>query len=186
MPKERFIEFAAVSAAVQQQMLTALPTADINDPNSSIDVLESTLVTAPESIIIVDGLGFGMTKAQMLGTLGPPKSTTANIHYYFDTGLTIITSKEGLFAEFICGSVNPESALVKNCIYKTSSNIGIGSTKQQLTEAYGRPTSESNNPLSQDTTAIEYENIDARFTLADDKVIQMIFTAPQDLLNSMN
>jgi len=180
VPKEHFIEFAAASAAIQQQMLTALPTADTNDPNSTTGVSKLITVGAPESVITIDGLSFGMTKAQMIGTLGPPKSSTANMHYYFDKGLTTITSKKGLVAEFICGSINPNSPLVKNCIYKTSSHIGIGSTKQEIIQAYGRPYSESNYPLSQDTETIEYENINARFTLAGDKVIQMIFRAPQD------
>jgi hypothetical protein len=198
MPKEHLAEVFTASMAMQPQFsqmqmgkMPTMPAAgDINIPGSLADAVQaeqpvsiSETVTAPqpvsesEPIVDVNGLLFGMTEERMTEILGPPKSTTGNVYYYFDTGLTIGTTRNGQVNQIICGSVNPQSPLVSVCNYKTKDNIGIGSTRQELVEAYGQPSSEVNNPLGENAVMIEYENINARFTVVSDKVVQMIFRA---------
>jgi hypothetical protein len=199
MPKEHLAEVFTASMAMQpqfsQMQMGQMPTmsaaGDINIPGSLVDAVQaeqpvsiSETVTAlqpiseSEPLVDINGLLFGMTEERMTEILGPPKSTTGNVYYYFDTGLTIGTRRNGQIDRIICGSVNPQSPLVSVCSYKTKDNIGIGSTRQELVEAYGQPSSEVNNPLGENAVMIEYENIMARFTLVNDTIIQMIFRAP--------
>ncbi|MHC4757424.1 MAG: hypothetical protein ACYTE8_02090 [Planctomycetota bacterium] len=198
MPKEHFTEVFAASMAMQmgsmQPQFSQMPTmppvsGDINIPASLTDaaaqpVSISGSVTAPqpvsasEPVIVINGLQFGMTAETMIEILGPPKTTTGNIYYYFDTGLTIVTSTVGQVDQIICGSVNPQSPLVSGCPYRTKQDLAIGSTRQEVEDVYGRPSSVVNNPIGKNAQTIEYKDINARFTLVDDKVVQMVFKAP--------
>ncbi|MHC4265320.1 MAG: hypothetical protein ACYSUK_05225 [Planctomycetota bacterium] len=201
MPKEHLTEVVTASMFMQPQFsqmqmgqMPTMPAAgDINIPGSFVDAVQSEqpvsiseTVTTPqpisesEPIVDVNGLLFGMTEETMTEILGPPKSTTGNVYYYFDTGLTIATTRNGQVDQIICGSVNPQSPLVSVCNYKTRDNVGIGSTRQELIEAYGQPSSVVNNPLGENAVMLEYENINARFTLVNDKIVQMIFRAPEN------
>jgi hypothetical protein len=200
MPKEHLAEVFAASMAMQPQFsqmqmgkMPTMPAAgDINIPGSltapsqveqPVSMPEESITAPPvlsesEPVIEINGLLFGMTEESMTEILGPPKTTTGNVYYYFDTGLTIVTSKADQVDQIICGSLNPQSPLVSSCPYRTRQDLGIGSTSQDLTGAYGQPSLVVKSPFGSNAQNIEYKDINACFTLVEDKVVQMVFKAP--------
>ena len=110
---------------------------------------------------------FGMPSREVHRVLGKPDRDTENFISYDGLGLSIYIFK-GLVKGITCRGVSGDPD-VKPCKARTSKGIGIGSTRGQITEAYGEPTSDERNIL-------KYESIGATFMVSEDGVTEtMLF-----------
>ncbi len=151
------------------KLLTAKPVAQPG-PNAGQLIIEPT--------VDIGGVRFGMTAEQMKEILGPPDNTTGCAYQYFNGGFAIITASDNTVDTVICGALYAPD-LIKNCKYRTSKDIGMGSGKQDIISAYGQPSSTRQHLDGSNSVTLEYENIFSKFTLTDDKVVQMIFRSPR-------
>jgi len=124
-----------------------------------------------EPLLIEPGVGigrvtFGMPGKEVHRLLGKPDFEMRDAQMteslvYNELGLSIYIFKgsvEGMTCRGVSG--DPE---VKPCTARTSKGIGIGSTREQIIEAYGEPTSDERNVL-------KYESIGATFMVLEDGV----------------
>ena len=125
-----------------------------------------------EPMTIEPGVGigkvtFGMPSKEVREILGKPDSEGTDSLAYDKLGLSIYILK-GLVKEVTCIGLSGDPD-VKPCIARTSKDIGIGSTRDQIIEAYGEPTSDERNIL-------KYESIGATFMVSEDGVTEtMLF-----------
>ena len=55
---------------------------------------------------------------------------------YPDRGIAILSSREGKVVSILCGDAGKTgSPLIGNCKYKTDKDIGMGSSKKDITSA---------------------------------------------------
>jgi len=134
-----------------------------------------------KSLVIKPNVGigevkFGMSLEKVKRILGEPASETPPILGYPHLGLTI-TLRDDTVLAIVCGDMtNKDSDLIKACRCRTEKGIGIGSTEAEIIAAYGEPTTKRGPRLM-------YRQLNARFVLADGKVIGMWFAKPRKLTN---
>jgi len=123
-------------------------------------------------MIIEPGVGigkvtFGMKSKEVQNILGKPDSEGTDSLAYDKLGLSIYIFK-GWVKGVTCRGISGDPD-VKPCTARTSKDIGIGSTRDQIIEAYGEPTSDERNIL-------KYESIGATFMVSEDGVTEtMLF-----------
>jgi len=115
---------------------------------------------------------FGMRSKEVRNILGKPDfemrgAQTTECLVYNKLGLNISIFKDGVDTITCIGvSGDPD---VKPCTARTSRDIGIGSTREQIIEAYGEPTSDERN-------IIKYGSIRTTFMVSEDGVTEtMLF-----------
>ena len=124
-----------------------------------------------EPLVIEPGVGigkvtFGMPSKDVRSVLGKPDFEMRDAQMteslvYNELGLSIYIFK-GFVKGITCRGVSGDPE-VKPCTARTSKGIGIGSTRKQIIEAYGEPTSDERNVL-------KYESIGATFMVSEDGV----------------
>ena len=119
-----------------------------------------------EPLVIEPGMGigkviFGMPAKDVQRVLGKPDYTDENSVSYDGLGLSIYIFR-GFVKGITCIGVSGDPD-VKPCTARTSKGIGIGSTRKQIIETYGEPTSDERN-------IIKYESIGATFMVSEDGV----------------
>ena len=125
-----------------------------------------------EPMKIEPGIGigkvaFGMTAKEVQSVLGKPDYTDENCISYDGLGLSIYIFR-GFVKGITCIGISGDPD-VKPCTARTSKGIGIGSTREQIIEAYGKPTSDDRNIL-------KYESIGATFMVSEDGMTEtMLF-----------
>lgn len=145
---------------------------------ASIDTYETSDAVSGTSLVIIPGQGvgelrFGMSQIEMEKILGKPERTMGNANEYLIKGMAVLGSKYSAVGAILFGDMNnPESPLVKACKFKTDKGIGMGSTLDDLHEAYKDPSSVK--PMGKGKM-VSYKQLGATFTLQNDKVIHMQF-----------
>jgi hypothetical protein len=121
-------------------------------------------------------LHFGMTKDDMISILGQPQATNyVSIYDYRTFGVTIFI-RAGLIWGISCSRGDaPDDRRVDNCRCQTTRGIKIGSTKQQIIEAYGEPTTIR---IENRFTRMLYKTFTMDFRLKDDKVVHIGVQSP--------
>jgi len=143
-------------------------------PDESISP-ETQAEESGNDLLIQPGIGvgkvtFGMTVAEMKDILGKPDVEATGISYlYSSLGIEIIAIDKATIDRIYCGNPENEKApritvLEQACKFKTAEGIGIGSTEDQIIEAYGEPTARRDNRLM-------YRDKRMSFTVVEDKVI---------------
>jgi len=200
-PKQHAIEIAQALIMMQQQMQssrqpgTEQPMIEAAPPESEHSASVSEPARAPvqiveagpkkeeliiEPLVGIGGVRFGMTAEQMKEILGEPASSTGHAYHYLNSGIVIMTTPDNTVDTIFCGDrSNADSPLVKNCKYRTSKRIGMGSTRQEIIGAYGQPSYSRNYPDGSGTVMLEYKQISSSFTIRDGKVVHMLFKAPR-------
>lgn len=141
------------------------------------DGREQTDLPVSKPLVIKPNVGigevkFGMSLEEVKRILGEPEHTVPAGLLYPRLGLTI-TQRDGAVLAIVCGGMsNKDAALVKACKSRTEKGIGIGSTEAEIIAAYGEPTTKRGPRLM-------YRQLNARFVLADGKVIGMWFAKPR-------
>lgn len=124
----------------------------------------------------VGNLEFGMSQIEMERILGKPERAMGMAYEYPGKGMAVLGSKDFAVGAIVFGDMNsPNSPLINACQYKTEKGIGMGSTTQDIVNAYGEPSSVK--PMGQ-LKMLSYKQLEATFTLYDDKVIHMQFRHP--------
>jgi hypothetical protein len=145
------------------------------------EVGKETQAPKGENLIIkpLEGVGalkFGMSRTEMEKILGPPERLNGMTCEYLSKGMAVMGSRSTAVAVILFGDANsPQSPLVQACKYKTDKGIGMGSTYDEMVKAYGTPSSVA--PMSQGMVA-SYKQIEATFSLMNDRVIHMQFLHP--------
>ena len=195
LPKQHLTECVSATMAMQQMFAQQMESMPQQTPQQTgkqppvTKLLPAKSITQPgpsagkfiiEPAVDIGGVRFGMTAEQMKEILGPPDNTTGCAYQYFNGGFLIITASDNTVDTVICGVLYaPDSPLIKNSKYRTSKDIGMGSGKQDIISAYGQPSSTRQHLDGSNSVTLEYEHISAKFTLTDDKVVQMIFRSPR-------
>jgi hypothetical protein len=197
VPKEHLSEVVSVAMTMQQAMMEgqmqaaaaapkaraaakSMPRVKISSagPVTEIGPNKGKLVIEPG--VDIGGVRFGMTAEKMEEILGPAESRTGCAYYYFDSGFAVITASDGTVDVVMCGCLsNADSPLVKNCGYRTSGDVGMGCSRAKVMAAYGEPTSVRKHGDGTGATTLEYDQMFCRFTVIDDKVVQMVFRRPR-------
>ncbi len=129
-----------------------------------------------EPMVGINGVRFGAAAAQLKQVLGEPKAVSGRMYQYFDSGFYVVTDSNDKIDAIYCGALN-SADMVAACTCKTKQNIAMGSSKDDLTNAYGKPT-HIYEYSDKGTVRYEYDNIKSQFVLKDSKVVHMIFRKP--------
>ena len=135
-------------------------------------ILVSCRKKSEEPMIIEPTVGigratFGMTSKEVREIFGEPDLEMRDSLTYDGFGLSIYIFR-GFVKGITCIGVSGDPD-VKPCTARTSKGIGIGSTREQIIEAYGEPTSDERNIL-------KYESIGATFMVSEDGMTEtMLF-----------
>ena len=134
--------------------------------------------TSESAQVIIPGQGvgelrFGMSQSELEKILGKPDRSMGRANEYLSKGMAVLGSKDSAVGGIMFGDINnPNSPLVKACKFKTAKGIGMGSTLDELKEAYGEPSSV--NPMGKGQL-VSYKQLGATFALQNDAVIHMSF-----------
>ena len=132
-------------------------------------------------IVPLSGIGdirFRMSKSNIINKLGQPQRITGNALFYLSHGLQLsLSPKDESLIAIACGATDEaENDMIRLCDCKTSKDIGMGSSKEDIITAYGNPSSEV--PVQENVTMMFYDNIKAQFIVTDNKVTYMVFKKP--------
>lgn len=138
---------------------------------------ESTSQTekSTANLLILPGIGvgdvrLGMTVDEMKDALGKPDVAATGMSFmYKSLGIEVVANDKKTVIAISCGNPNNidtpvVKALAAACKFKTAEGIGIGSTADQILQAYGEPTKKSNERFA-------YKDMRTFFFFSDDKVI---------------
>jgi hypothetical protein len=147
------------------------PGADI-PPDEGPDV-QPGKVYVVEPLVGIDKVRFGMTVEEMKEILGEPKKSRGPLHEYRDAGFAIFAIGDAVKI-IACGDRGrADSPLVENCKCRTDKGIGMGSSREDIIEAYGEPS--STDTLPNGAIMLSYEPLKSEFLLMQDNVIYMSF-----------
>jgi len=138
---------------------------------------------AANKFIVEPGVGIGdihfgdrLDKAKQI--MGKPKFQQGqNVLQY--SGLAF-TARDGNVLMIACGDMNkPDSKNVKECPCQTTEGIGMGSSMQEVIQAYGEPVRKRVNRVIPGAVTIDYPAKGMRIGLHNDKVYFMAFQKPR-------
>ncbi len=136
-----------------------------------------------DKFIIQPGVGMvdlllGADQAKIEEILGPPDFMVGEGLYQY-TGLFVV-AREGKVYAFHCGDGNKyDSRHVTECTIRTKEGIGMGSTGQEVINAYGQPDDQRNVKVLKGGSRWLYRSTGTIFGLYDGKVHYMIFQQPR-------
>ena len=126
-----------------------------------------------EPRVAVGKIRAGMTTREVVQQLGEPNRRTANAIEYTSQGFAVMPNHEGVVQVVMCGDVTGiNGPLVKAFTGRTSEGIGLKSTREDLTKAYGQPS--SSEKFRDGTESLSYDSLGITFTLEGGKVYHMI------------
>jgi outer membrane lipoprotein-sorting protein len=156
-------------------------TADIDEslfgmgPSQESEDVNENLFTIQPGV----GMGellFGTDQAKVTEILGEPDFMGGDGLYQY-TGLAVVT-REGKVNSFWCGDAKgPGTRHTEQCPCRTTEGIGVGSSEQDIVEAYGEPTGRTTTRQGDDR--IGYRSKGMGFILRNDKVYFMSFSIPR-------
>jgi RNA polymerase sigma factor (sigma-70 family) len=147
-------------------------------PNASA----GSSVAADDSLLITPGVSVGKIKAGMteddvIAALGQPENKQGETLIYDKRfGFSIVCSRQKIVGAVFCGG---------GVDFKghTKEGIGIGSNREDLIKAFGKPTTEQRNAklTAFDEATLEYKPLGLTFTLQNGKVFHIVvdFRKPQ-------
>ncbi len=128
----------------------------------------------------VGDLKFGMSVEQMHKILGKPDRSQAKSHEYLSRGMAVVGSGNvGVAALLFGGRCEKDQPLVGKCRYRTTRDIGMGSSEEEVVAAYGPPSSRQEVPQGdEDSVVLSYDKLRATFVLRRGQVVHMTFKMP--------
>jgi len=147
---------------------------------------EPIVEDSDDSLFVVrPGVGMGDlllgdADSSIVEVLGDPDFKMGDQIYQY-AGFAVI-AREGKVYSFQCGDAKgPGSRHWEECPCRTEEGIGIGSSEQDILEAYGEP---NMRPPSQDKTVLFYRSTGTSFMLRENEVFFMAFQKPRDAKTS--
>jgi hypothetical protein len=129
-------------------------------------------------ILVVPGVSVGkvhagMTLDQVRAELGEPQRTTPNALEYTSLGFAVMPGPDGVVQVVMCGDVvGNNGPLVKNFNGRTKEGIGLGSTREEVTKAYGEPSNDEKFPGARES--MRYDPLGMTFSTENGTVHHMI------------
>ena len=136
-----------------------------------------TAITQPAPMLIVPGASVGdirkgMTTNEVEAVLGKPDRWQGQIMVYDKKlGMSVSESKRGVMVVF-CGDSMLRYPGVKTFKGRTKEGIGMESSRAEVIQAFGQPTSAK--PWDAGQEQLVYRQLGLTFTLESGKVINMI------------
>ena len=153
--------------------LTSIGCGTSNQSTVSSD-LDPLLIVPKERVGLIQA---GMTLAEIETLLGPSENPSFGSgkqrRAYPKLGLTLHLTSDGskTLKSVHCGSDDPKEALVNNCKHSTIEEIGIGSSRDEVTNAYGPPSKIKTDwfgPTPEE--GLYYESLGLRFLVTKGKI----------------
>lgn len=128
--------------------------------------------TSSDSIVIEPGVSIGplrsgMTMQQVITEFGEPDQKEEVLRYP-NLGLSVLPAKGGLVGAVLCLSSGKSGPVTKSFAGRTKEGIGIGSSRADVINAYGEPT--STESLRSGTEVLKYKPLGVDFKIGDGKV----------------
>src|SRR5260221_5484349 len=126
-----------------------------------------------EPNVAVGFIKAGMRIQDVVAQLGEPERRTANALEYTHLGFAVMPGPDSIVQVVMCGDVTGiNGPLVKAFTGRTKEGIGLSSTREDLLNAYGEPS--STEKLRGGMESIRYNSLGMTFTLEGGKVYHMI------------
>jgi len=186
---------AGAPEGVTPEAETAAGTPEGLTPEASAAVEEAAepLVAKGEMLIVpkvgVGEVKFGMTLDEVKKLWGEPDRIDGTAYSYYSKGLNVAgvwgSQVVGMVTCFAAETVRPSpfspvlGPRVRDFAGKTAAGIGIGSTEEEIVEAYGEPSSRRQDPNSM---TMKYDGMLMTFTLMDGKVAVMMIRGDKEML----
>lgn len=133
-----------------------------------------------EPKVSVGPIKAGMTTDEVVGLLGEPQLRTANALEYKRLGFAVMHGPDKVIQVVMCGDVTGlNGPLVKAFTGRTKEGIGLTSTREEVVNAYGQPT--SSQKFLGGRESLRYDQLGITFSLEGEKVHHLIvrLTAPE-------
>ena len=115
----------------------------------------------------------GMRAEDVIAKLGEPERRTANALEYTQLGFAVMPGPDGVIQVVMCGDVTGiNGPLVRAFTGRTKEGIGLTSTREEVVQAYGQPSSDQK--MRAGAESMRYDNLGITFTLEGGKVYHMI------------
>jgi hypothetical protein len=149
---------------------------------------KSKPIRKPNKLVrILPGIGlgkvrFGMSFSEVRKKLGPPDRKTGGIYEYTSLGFAVMPGPKGRVAALMCGdgTCRTDAGFSLADVFKGVTNEGIkmGSTTEQVVEAYGVPNKKDSSKVNE--VAFEeyhYTKLKMNFRFKDDRLIHLTLRA---------
>jgi hypothetical protein len=137
--------------------------------------LLQSVVCCVEPLVGIDKVRFGMTVEEMKQILGELTRTRDIVYRYIDAGFRIWATKDNIVAVINCRDMRRgDSSHIGSCRCRTSKGIAVGSSRKDLIEACGEPSSAASDSVGYHFV-LRYESLKSEFGLMQDKIIGMWF-----------
>jgi outer membrane protein assembly factor BamE (lipoprotein component of BamABCDE complex) len=139
----------------------------ISDPE---DTREAGLIEPGKA---VGGIRIGMTVRDVIEAFGEPDRRTSNALEYLKRGFAVMPDAQGVVRVVMCGDVTGLGGpLVKRFAARTTSGIGMGSTREEVLRVFGQPTVEETHMGSRES--LDYRELGVTFSIEQGKVHHII------------
>ncbi len=158
----------------------------IGDEQYAKDVPGDAAALAADQTLIKFGQGygrirFGMTREELVAAVGEPQRKVGLAYEYLDLGFAVLLDDQGQVGCIMCGDANPSgSPLVKRFKGQTPEGIGMGSSPEEVTQAYGEPDSRSLNPYDlRGVSTTKYRTLGVDLIFCDNKLVHIVISRPR-------
>jgi hypothetical protein len=130
-------------------------------------------------LVGVGAVKFGMSKEEVIKSLGRPERDERIALYYLGSkGIHIVLNPRTGVSQIHCWSKDfpmPPPEALTTFVGKTEQGIGMGSSREQIVAAYGRPdTDDAQGGMG----VLSYKQLKIDFTLSQNKVVSLRMEAP--------
>ncbi len=183
----------AVGGCKKQPQQAQETTVDAPEQAQAAGLVEEKPERAYQGDLVTPLLGvgdvrFGMSKDEVIKRLGRPtkeypRAETTKLDYVASRGLGLTVHAERGLQMIQCWSDSGPQELpfpVTTFAGRTKEGIGMGATREQITDAYGQPdrTSRGSDPQRM-FESLHYDKLRTKLTLWQDKLNSMTLEAPE-------
>lgn len=172
------LKFALLAGAGTVAVITAttvvLAAGDHTPPGATVaDTPDSTLLIVPG--VSVGKVKAGMNEIEVAAALGAPEKMQGDVMIYDQhLGLSVVCNRQKIVGAVFCGDSLPEYPGVKIFKGRTKEGIGMGSSRDDLIKAFGKPATDQPWSRGSKREQIIYPNLGLTFTLARGKVFHIM------------
>jgi hypothetical protein len=110
----------------------------------------------------------GMTMEQVVASIGEPDKKQDGVLMY--RNLSVFSSKGGLVGHVFCFEPSKDGSSTEAFVWHTKEGIGIGSSRADVTSAYGEPTATKHENVHKENEVMIYESRGLQFHIRDGMV----------------
>ena len=155
-----------------------------NEENANDDSQRSSIVAKGKShdstnqvIYLGKGYGavcFGMTYDQLIASIGEPERRQGTACEYLSGGFAVLFNRNKKVAAIMCGGFCPgDATFVERFKGVTPEGVRMGSTLENVLQAYGKPTERKSFPKDPGLVVIRYSKTRVEFAFRNEKLIHI-------------